>query len=215
METPQYINLNNKIINFSPQTKFLGLYIDEFLNWSYQIEHLCKKLNQVSYFIRVLSTYVEKNTLKTVYFACFQSLLRYGIIFWGRCTTVERVFTIQKRMVRVLCNKKYKDTCRGLFKSNELLTVAGIYIYELLIFMFKNRTKFEYLKSKSSRSLDYIYPRHRLMSYEKSCFYSCIKCFNKLPYSIKSLNTFSLFKKRVFEYLLSIEPYTFNEFLLH
>jgi len=42
---------------------------------------LCLNLSKVSYIIKrgVLSPFV----LRSVYFAKFQSLLRYGIIFWG------------------------------------------------------------------------------------------------------------------------------------
>jgi hypothetical protein len=66
----------------SVHTKFLGLLIDNHLNWKSHIDQLVSKLITACYAIRTLLHISNSDTLKTIYFAYFHSLMRYGIIFW-------------------------------------------------------------------------------------------------------------------------------------
>lgn len=184
--TPEFLTINNNVLNTSSNTRFLGLYLDENLDWCKNTEMLCNKLNRIHYLIRVLKRYVDQNTLKTVYYANFQSTLKFGIIFWGQCKDIQNIFVIQKNVIRTLFGMKYNESCRGIFRKHKILTVIGLYIYEILIFMFKNMSKFVNLKLQSQRTLDFKYPVHRLTIYEKGCYYSCVVLFNKLPKHIQS-----------------------------
>lgn len=128
LTTPASAKINQNRINFTSATKFLGLHIDEHLDWCVHTDFLCSKLNGVAYSLRVLKNYLDKSTLMVVYFSNFQSLLRYGIIFWGRSKNIKNIFVTQKRTVRIINNKKSDMSCRGLFKSSKILTVTGLYI---------------------------------------------------------------------------------------
>lgn len=210
---PTQISLESSIISPSTCVKFLGLQINKNLNWSDHLETLVGKLNRVTYTMRVLQSYVEESTVRTLYFSNFQSLLRYGIIFWGQDKEVRHVFVAQKRMLRTILKIPTKESCRTKFKNNNLLTVTGLYVYETLLFFFKNPHVFDGLRSKSSRVTNYNYPIHRLTLYEKGWFYSAIALFNKLPQSIKDINNFKPFKSKLYAYICDLEPYSLNELL--
>ena len=60
--------------------------MDKFLNWKNHIDKLLPKLSSACFAIRSMSSYCYITTIKMIYFACFHSLLEYGVAFWGNST---------------------------------------------------------------------------------------------------------------------------------
>jgi hypothetical protein len=77
--------LNNEAITYTSNIKFLGICITENLSWATRIQYLCQKLNMALYLIKSLRDAVSLSILRNVYLTKFESILKYGIIFWGRC----------------------------------------------------------------------------------------------------------------------------------
>ncbi|KAK9709294.1 Reverse transcriptase (RNA-dependent DNA polymerase) [Popillia japonica] len=119
------ITLENNEIKPVKNTKFLGKYIDEFLDWGSHIDHTCLKLSSIGYGIKVVAQYMNKETLKIVYQANFESILRYGIIFYGCNANIHSLFLIQKRTVRSMNNMRFRDSCRGIFRNMYIMKVYG------------------------------------------------------------------------------------------
>jgi len=210
------LQILNNTVEMKPETKFLGMVIDENLNWTHHINYLVQLLNGASYGIRVLSKYLDISALMSTYYGTFYSRLRYGIIIWGRSADINRLFLIQKRTIRILFRLDFRQSCRGVFKEHRMLTVFGLHVFEVLIFMFKNNSKFDDYKAKhphNTRTQQFYYPYHRLALLESGTFYCAIKYFNKLPSNIRELQNFKQFKIAVFNYVNEIEPYSFSEFL--
>lgn len=176
---------------------------------------LCSKLNKTCYAFRNIKKYFNLEILKTLYHANFETLLRYGIIFWGASKDVETIFKVQKRILRIMLNMKSRQSCRNLFKHNNLLTVAGLYIYECLLYIKKNPLCFqtvEFTHAYGTRHKhNYKFPVHRLTLTEKCPYYNSIKFYNILPNRLKVEN-FRVFKKTIYNYICIIEPYTITEF---
>lgn len=206
------ITLDQNNVLLSSNVKFLGLIIDENLTWKYHIEFLVKKLSQINYSMRVLSSYVDQKTINIIYNSNFKSRLRYGVIFWGKSCYVEQVFIEQKRAIRIILGLKNRESCRSHFKNLNLLTLTGLYIYETILFLKSHPTIFKSFKSKSNRTLNYNVPTHKLNVTEKGCFYSAILFFNKLPQELKKINNYNTFKANLYNYICNIEPYSCNEF---
>lgn len=212
---PDQVSFGDTDLETVETTKFLGVHLDEFLNWSPHINNLLNKLNSVCYGMRVVGKYINEKCLKIIYFANFESRLKYGIMFWGCNSLIEKVFVIQKRVLRILKNMYFNESCRGVFRACGILTVYGIYIYECLLFFFKNRNMFE-LKTfhkYNTRTLNVNYPIHRLTLTEKMPSYVCLKFFNSLPHEIKSVNSLNVFKTKVKKMLLNLEPYSIKDFI--
>lgn len=214
LSKPEMIEFENHTMYPVITTKFLGVNIDEFLNWETHISQLCLKLGSIGYGIKTVANYMNMNTLKILYFANFESNLKYGIIFWGSNSKIQSVFIVQKRTLRTICKMKFKESCRGKFKTLSIMTVYGLYIYECLLFTFKNKNQFDtgHCHDYATRTHDLIYPQHRLTLLEKGPFYMCIKIFNKLPNNIKCCNSFNKFKKDVKNLLINLEPYNMNDY---
>jgi hypothetical protein len=87
---------HSTIISTSNSVKFLGLHLDENLNFKVHIDKLCKKLSAGLFALRTLKSRVHTSTLLVVFYALFQSHLTYGIILWGNCsdTSIVRVLRL-------------------------------------------------------------------------------------------------------------------------
>jgi hypothetical protein len=90
---------NNKYIEEMAQTKFLGLQIVSHLNWENHIDQLITKLIGVCYAVRSLLHISNTDTLKSIYFAYFHSLMKDGIIFRGNSSDSKKVFTLEKKIL--------------------------------------------------------------------------------------------------------------------
>jgi hypothetical protein len=216
-QTPKVIKMTNSEIEYSTSVKLLGLHLDETLAWEVQTKILLSRLSSVCYGIRVLSGQANEKTLVSVYYANFYSLMSYGVIFWGNSANVNSIFIIQKKVIRIMYKKPYKESCRGVFKIKNLLTFYGLYIYKSLVFFFQNNHYFKDYKIVQDHydhrdKNVYHYPQHRLTKFEKSTLYVCIKLFNKLPVHLKNICELSDFKRKLFKYLVNIEPYNVKEF---
>jgi len=67
--------------------------------------------------------------LRVAYFASFQSLLEYGIILWGNSSHIGHIFSLQKRIIRIMFGVTSRWSCRSLFRKLDILTLSCLYIY--------------------------------------------------------------------------------------
>lgn len=217
---PKNIKLSNMTLSVTSSVRVLGVQITENINWTEHINKLTPKLNSVCYCLRVLSKQCSLKTLTTVYYANFYSVMQYGVMLWGGSIEAQSVFVVQKKALRSILQLKIGQSCRGKFKSLNLLTFYGVYIYRCLMFHLNNKDLFKDFETSTNsyayRDITkYIYPSHKTTKFEKSVLYSCIKLFNGLPKTIR--DTFcnsSMYKKLVFNHLVYIEPYNVSELLL-
>jgi len=212
-----YITLNDKQLETSRDIKLLGFYVDNQLNYSAHIDHLCKKLSSVCFGLRTMSNQCSETILKTLYYANFYSHLKYGIIHWGRASNVNRVFILQKYAVRIIKKIKPLESCRDAFKDLQFLTFTGLYIYELLCFVRKNMSIFQkncLNGPYETRNKNYLCSdQHSTALYQKGAYFNGCLFYNILPNEIKLAPTFNVFKKKVKQLLININPYEIGEFL--
>jgi hypothetical protein len=99
-QCPLSIVYNDKYIEESAQTKFLGLQIDNHLHCKNHFDHLIPKLSGACYAVRSLLHISNNGILKSINFVNFHSLMDYGIIFWGNSSDSKKVITLQKKIVK-------------------------------------------------------------------------------------------------------------------
>jgi hypothetical protein len=110
------IGYNSKTIEELVRTKFLGLQIDNNLNWKKHIEYIIPKLSSACLAMRTVAPLLKVDTLNLVYFAHLHSVMSYGVIFWGNSTDSKRVYIIQKKII-IMAGVKRRVSCRELFKK--------------------------------------------------------------------------------------------------
>ena len=77
------ISLNSNNIKRIKSTKFLGIYIDENLNWSCHIQHLSLQLARYSGLLYRIRNFLDRKTLCMLYYSLIYSRIQCGIVTWG------------------------------------------------------------------------------------------------------------------------------------
>lgn len=214
---PINITVNNIKIEEVDKTNFLGVTIDPYLNWKAHIEKINSKISRSCYLLSVLSDIADKQTVKNAYYGYVFPLLKYGIIYWGNSVNVQSTFILQKRCIRTIYRLRQGESLRNIFRENNLLTVTGIYILELALFV-KNNMEYFTSKSKnreervrSQHKHDLKLPRIRNTTFKKSTLIAAIQVYNKLPHNIKCLEG-NRFKNSLSKWLNCNVFYNLNEF---
>jgi len=86
------VSLEDRDIPFSIETKFLGVYIHQNVKWTAHIKNLSSKLNTSLYMINSLTSITSAHILRTLYFACFHTHLRYEVSLWGGDLESKKIF---------------------------------------------------------------------------------------------------------------------------
>lgn len=179
------IILNNSSLEFVADTVFLGITIDSTLQWGPHISALAGRLSSAAYAIKKIRRLTDVGTARLVYFSYFHSIMSYGILLWGRAADIETVFVLQKRAIRAIYDLRCRESLRELFKEIGILTVAGQYIYENIMYVRKNLSLFlrgcdrhtYNTRNKNKLAMQ----RFRLSKVSTSFMGHCIRFYNKLP----------------------------------
>jgi hypothetical protein len=137
LECPS-IKLYDTAINYTDHSTFLGVWLDKNLRWSIHTQKLANKLCKICFGIRVVRRVTGLETVCTLYYAYFQSLLSYGLIFWGNSVNAKLIFRLQKRAIRAMIQIPKTASCKQHFKSLHILPLPSLYIYEILVYIKSN-----------------------------------------------------------------------------
>jgi len=121
------LNYQGNYVTSSSNTVFLGLIIDDSLSWKAHIDKMMSKLNTGCFVIWTIQAIMSPETLRMVYFAYIHSIMSYGIILGGNQPYSDKIFKIQKRVIRIITNSRMRDSCRELFKKLEILPLYSQY----------------------------------------------------------------------------------------
>lgn len=195
---------------------FLGVKIDSHLNWKSHIDQLNKKISSGCYALSILSGACSETVVKTAYYGSVYPLLTYGVIYWGNSVDVNSTFILQKKCIRAIYRMRTEESLRYVFKEKRFLTLTGIYILELCLFV-KNQlgyfSKMSSLKCNIRQQYKYNLqmPRVNNSIYKKCTYVMAIRIFNHLPIAIKALEGVT-FKRKLKNWLLERVFYNLNEF---
>jgi hypothetical protein len=129
------IHINNINITRSKEFNFLGLTINENLNWKPHIDKISNKLARVCGIMKRMQKTLPPYVLRTIYNSLFLPHLNYCVLAWGN--SCSRVVKLQKKAIRYINNSKYNAHTSPLFKLNYLLKISDIYTLQSLKFYFK------------------------------------------------------------------------------
>jgi len=139
----------------------------------------------------MIQAIMSPETLRTVNFAYIHSVMSYGILFWGNQPYSDKIFKIQKRVIRIITNSRMRGSCRELFKKLEILPLCSQYIFLISIFVIKNKHLFytnNQIHSIHTRFKTNLHPpTANLTKFQKGVYYSVIKIRNTLLHNIKDL----------------------------
>ena len=91
--------MNRKAITQASHVKYLGVFVDEHLNWNNHVSHVAKKIGRGIGILAKLRQYLTPQMLKNVYYCLVYSHLSYGIHVWGSAAscTLDKLVVLQKK----------------------------------------------------------------------------------------------------------------------
>ena len=99
LDTEIKIKLNRKRLYPSQSVRYLGIKIDQNLNWKDHINDIAVKLNRANALLFKIRNFVNITILKTIYFAIFDSHINYANLVWAQnSNAMSRILTLQKRL---------------------------------------------------------------------------------------------------------------------
>lgn len=105
------VQINNTKLKKLQKTKYLGLIVDDKLNWDSHIEHIIK--NKLVPMIGVLyrcSNFLNNKNRNLIYNAYILSNLQYLIKIWGSCnsTNFQKAQVLLNKAVKILYQLPYR-----------------------------------------------------------------------------------------------------------
>lgn len=214
-ETEFSFTYNGININSLDEVSFLGVQIDKRLDWKTHVESVAKSISKYCYALRVIVDNVGLNAAMSAYYAFIQSKVRYGLIFWGNSTEINRILILQKRCIRSIYNMKTRDSCKNIFIEKKILTVICIYVLDCFMFVLRNSDLFAEFHQKHEYStrfkMNHLPEKCNFSYIQKNVHYSALKIFNSFPKSLRDLPEVKA-KNIVKNYLLSKAFYTLEDF---
>ena len=144
-------------IKLKTEVKFLGLYLDENLNFKSHLNQIAVKITKGLYALRRASKIlININDLKTLYSALILPYLNYGILIWGgSCNSdpmyhklhhgensnsnlgiLKSVHNLQKRALRIVGRAKYLAHHIPLCFTLNVLDLQDLYNTKALAFFY-------------------------------------------------------------------------------
>ena len=117
------LKINGKRLIPSKFVKYLGLIIDPHLNWRYHTDILASKLSRTIGMLCKIRHYVDYNTLRSIYYGIFSSLMTYGSQIWGQLQNkyVNRILKLQDKAVRIINFVSSFDSRNPLYLKSKIL----------------------------------------------------------------------------------------------
>ena len=98
-----------------------------------------KKIKRRIGILSKLRYFLSIKTLLSLYYALVEPFLNYCIIAWGNTyqTTLQPLFILQKRALRIISFSSYNEHSRPLFKDLNVVKLSDIITFQLAVFMYK------------------------------------------------------------------------------
>ena len=139
VELPQPLTISEILVERKHEARFLGVIIDESLNWSRHIKTVQSKMARYVGIMHKIKKYLPLKARIQIYHSFVQSYANYCSLVWGFSSksNIESLFTKQKKAMRAIIpgyiNYKYKDGklpghTKPKFYEYKILNIHGIIV---------------------------------------------------------------------------------------
>ena len=202
--------------------KYLGVVIDNKLNFSLQADEVYRKLSKMHGVFYSLSALMPQPTLLTLYYSLVYPIITQNIIIWGgvRAANLNNIKTMINNILRCILKVEYDEhnvplmSANKMYKSLNLLKFEDVYKYFLLKFlhysMYTNTDFFNkyYLPllpahSYGTRGIKINLPSVRLEVEKQFALFQSCKLVNELPGNFLEPQSEHLLKSKYKKLILS------------
>ena len=211
------ININGSNIQEVDNAKFLGIIIDNKLNWLEHIKCISRKIAKGTGIIIKARKSFETETLLNLYTALIFPHISYCIHVWGNTASVHlhRLYVLQKKIIRIIHGVRPRTHTDPLYKALHILNFDQIRVYSIALFMYKLMNHmlpsvFENMFIKTSdvhnystRQADMLYVQYAsIKRTQRTIKHHGTKLWNSLCNSIHTECAISTYKQKLKAFLL-------------
>ena len=218
--SPLSVKIEGTALEQCKTYKYLGVIIDENLNWKSHIEYICGKISRAVGGLATLRHCTNIEILREVYFALINSYVRYGITAWGNASesTLQPLNVLINKAVRIMTFAPYGPLdIKPIYKELEFLDIHQTFLLEMGKFMYKKKKNLlpvniaNHFELESAvqhrynlRNRQNITPKfnNKSATGAKSFQIEGEKLWNVLPPYLKSCDSLNIFKKLYKSHLL-------------
>ena len=151
---------------------------------------------------------VPHSVLKQMYYCLVYPYLNYCICIYGGTyeTHMNRIFLLQKRVVRIINGAPFLAHTNELFHESKILKIFDIYKLNIGMYMFEDQNRGQYVRNHpySTRNRSHLLPnRANLTICQNSIAVIGPKTWNSIPDEIKDSTSKNSFKRKYKNHLLS------------
>ena len=114
-----HLAIKNYTVTKTEEAKFLGLTLDEKLSWETHINNVSHKISSAFFALRNLKNIISTAELINVYYGIVYPHIKYLILLWGSRSSSQRIFIMQKRIIRLIFSLGPLESCRPIFKKKQ------------------------------------------------------------------------------------------------
>ena len=131
--------INDKKIERVSCFNFLGLTINESMDWSSHSTMIANKISRTLEIMNCLKRYLPFSATKLMYDSLIFSHLQFDITCWN--FEWNKILKLQKRALRIMTISKYNAHSDPLFKELEMMKVSDIFDVQCMKFWCKSVNK--------------------------------------------------------------------------
>ena len=198
---------------------YLGIIIDDKLNWKLQISKMCSKLSSVCGILSKVRHYLDRAALLLIYNSLFDSRLRYGILGWGTASNqhLSRLRVLQNRAIRFITFSQFRTSAAPLYSLLKILPLNEQFFLQKSIFMhslhYKNlpfmlsaycQLPLHRYATRYKTSENYVLPCPSTNRSQRSIKFAGPKAWAEVPKQVKDLAFRKPFSKKLKEHILDV-----------
>ena len=130
------IDIDGIFIQCVTYTKYLGVVIDEKLNWHEHVNYVCSSLIKFFGIFSKIKHFMNKNTARNINFALIYSRMNYGIEVYGKwaASYMSKIQTLQNKLMKMLLQLHYRTPTDDLHAMLNILKVNDMFKTNILSF---------------------------------------------------------------------------------
>ena len=110
---PLSIKISNNPIPQHSRVKFLGVWLNENLDWNYHCTVTLNKIKHNTYLLRMGQNYLTQHALKLIFYAHIQSHVQYGLVVWGNACSSKSRNSLQNQLNKCITLIKKRKRTKG------------------------------------------------------------------------------------------------------
>jgi hypothetical protein len=171
--------------------KFLGLHIDENLNWKHHISQVNLKIQRISFHLMQIRKLVSKQHKILIYNGLIKPHIEYGISIWGNGKSINKLTKKNKKIIRITCGVNKYALVEPLLKEHNILQINDLYQHKII-------TQLQCIRHNQGPDI-------------LRAFFSWTEDHSRRPFQLKYPPTISNLTQ---ELPLNIHPKIWNEFII-